>query len=138
MVHCEVSAIALCNSQGKILLQDRRSISKFGEEWGFFGGGVEQGETPEQAVRREAIEELEFKPKELIFLGKFSSSISQEDSVTVHLFFAPFPGFSSLNQHEGDGMKLFHIDEARHLKTMQSDSALLDCVQSFLKTYKKG
>jgi mutator protein MutT len=42
----------------KILVQDRRNMSKFGEEWGFFGGRIEAGETPEQSVVRETKEEL--------------------------------------------------------------------------------
>ena len=45
----KVALIVFYDKENKILLQDRRKISKRGEEWGFFGGGIEEGETPKQA-----------------------------------------------------------------------------------------
>ena len=54
-----LSTIIFFEHDGRILLQDRRSITKFGEEWGPFGGSIETGETPDQAIRREVKEELE-------------------------------------------------------------------------------
>lgn len=54
----------------KILLQKRTSIKKWGEEWSFWGGGIEDGETKEDAARRELKEELDMDIKELHYLGK--------------------------------------------------------------------
>ncbi len=61
------------NSKKEILIQDRRNYKK--PDWGFFGGGVEEGETYLEAVIREAKEELdlEIEEKELIFLGEFKT-----------------------------------------------------------------
>ena len=53
-----VSTIFFYDKEVRILFQDRRDISKFGEEWGFFGGSIEGEETPRQAVIREIREEL--------------------------------------------------------------------------------
>lgn len=55
-----VSAIPV-NPQGKILLQQRddRPDLRFPGCWTTFGGGIEDGETPEEAVRRELLEEIE-------------------------------------------------------------------------------
>jgi 8-oxo-dGTP diphosphatase len=55
-----VNAIPI-NAEGKILLQqrdDRPDISYPGY-WSTFGGHVEDGETPEEALRRELLEEIE-------------------------------------------------------------------------------
>lgn len=57
------------NSSGQLFIQDRRGFKE--PEWGFFGGGVEEGETPLQAVIRETNEELclDLSEDDLIDLG---------------------------------------------------------------------
>lgn len=50
--------IVFYNNEWKILLQERGSYSKIWEEWAFFGGWVEEGETPLEGFFREAREEL--------------------------------------------------------------------------------
>jgi 8-oxo-dGTP pyrophosphatase MutT (NUDIX family) len=55
-----ISLIIFFDKNKKILLQDRTGISKFGEEWGYFGGSVEKNETPKQTIIRETKEELDF------------------------------------------------------------------------------
>lgn len=52
-----VAVIIFYDEKKRILLQDRREISKRGEEWGFFGGGIEKDETPEEALVREIKED---------------------------------------------------------------------------------
>lgn len=39
--------------------------------WGCFGGAVDRGETPEQALKRELFEELEFNIREATYLTRF-------------------------------------------------------------------
>lgn len=52
------SIIILYNEKNEIFIQDRTSISKSWEKWWFFGWWVEAWETFEQALIREAMEEL--------------------------------------------------------------------------------
>jgi 8-oxo-dGTP diphosphatase len=68
------------NSRGEIFIQDRRGHKK--PDWGFFGGSIEAGETPVQAVIRETEEELSLKIEEsnLASLG-----ISETDWDGVHI-----------------------------------------------------
>ena len=44
------------NSEGQVLIQDRRGHRP--PSWGYFGGGIEPGETPIVALIREVKEEL--------------------------------------------------------------------------------
>lgn len=74
--------------------------------WGLFGGGIEHGETPLQAVMREAYEELEYKltnPR-LIDVGPGSHG-------PMHLFVEKYDG-QLLVLHEGQGYGWFTVDEA--------------------------
>ena len=50
------------NSKGEVLIQDRSGHKP--PPWGYFGGGIEVGETPIVAVIREAKEELDLTLKE--------------------------------------------------------------------------
>jgi 8-oxo-dGTP diphosphatase len=55
-----VNAIPV-NAEGKILLQQRddRSDLSYPGYWTTFGGKVEDGESPDEAIRRELLEEIE-------------------------------------------------------------------------------
>ena len=57
----QVVSVIPINSEGKILLQlrDDRPDIKNPNCWTTFGGGVEDGETPDEAIRRELLEEIE-------------------------------------------------------------------------------
>ncbi|MDP2520502.1 8-oxo-dGTP diphosphatase MutT [Shimia thalassica] len=53
-----VSAVALIDVDGRVLLAQRPEGKSLAGMWEFPGGKVEQGETPEQALIRELQEEL--------------------------------------------------------------------------------
>jgi 8-oxo-dGTP diphosphatase len=61
------------NARGEVLLQLRDNIPtiRFANYWGCIGGGIEQGETPEQAVLREVDEELGIAPEGHEYLGSW-------------------------------------------------------------------
>lgn len=61
------------NKDGKVLLQHRTKDARFKpDHWAFFGGHIEEGESPEIAARREFQEELQIKVERLIFLSAIS------------------------------------------------------------------
>ncbi len=53
-----VSAVALVDSDGLVLLSQRPKEKEMGGLWEFPGGKIEKGETPEKALIRELKEEL--------------------------------------------------------------------------------
>ena len=78
-----VASVAIINADNQVLAQDRKTISKYGEEWSFFGGGIDEGETPLEAAVRELREELhlEIDETELHFIGTFTHDMEGRDYI---------------------------------------------------------
>jgi mutator protein MutT len=122
-----VALIIFYDKDKRILLQDRRGISKLGSDWGFFGGEIEQGETPEQAVVRETKEELYFDLKDYRYVGEYGYEIEESlkkkftnfkfDAVSCKVFIAPLKdNLSKFKLKEGKKMRMFTLEEAEKLK----------------------
>ena len=80
-------AIAILYREGKFLMQLRDNIPTiiYPGYWAFFGGHIEPGETPEVAVRREILEEINYTLPEKI--DKFDCY--ESDNAVRHVFHAP-------------------------------------------------
>lgn len=74
-----VSAAALIDIDGRVLLAKRPPGKPDADLWEFPGGKVEDGETPEQAVIRELREELEIETSESC-LAPFSFTTRANES----------------------------------------------------------
>src|SRR3989344_2547101 len=70
-----IAIVIFYDLEFNFLVQLRKGHSKAGEKYGFYGGGIEDGETAEQAVRRELLEELGYKPEDLKYWGVYSFKI---------------------------------------------------------------
>lgn len=75
--------LILEDKQGRILLQlrDDKSTIPYPNAWGTFGGQIEKGETPEDAIRREIKEELNYDLSGQEYLGNFPF-----DGYDIHMF----------------------------------------------------
>ncbi len=96
---------------GRVLVQDRDGYKP--PPWGFFGGAIQTGETPLQAVVREAREELSVSvsPTSLTVLNVCSGQF-RDLKFILYPFLWPFDGdLSVLGQREGAGMELVSADE---------------------------
>jgi 8-oxo-dGTP diphosphatase len=92
-------AIAILPRDGKFLMQLRDNIPTilYPGLWGFFGGHLELGETPEIAVRREILEEIGYDIPEPQKFGCYS-----DERVIKHIFYAPLTvGIDELVLSEG-------------------------------------
>ncbi|MFY8148605.1 MAG: NUDIX hydrolase [Prochlorococcaceae cyanobacterium] len=60
-------ALAMLHQEGRWLMQLRDEIPAIVAPgcWGLFGGHLDPGETPEQALRRELLEEISWEPAEV-------------------------------------------------------------------------
>jgi len=65
--------LILEDKNGRILLQlrDNKQGIDYPNKWGTFGGQIEEGETPEEAIKREIREELNYDLSAPEFIGNF-------------------------------------------------------------------
>lgn len=111
------SSFALIFWENKVLLFHRDNIPTIPHPdcWHLTGGGIEKGETPLQAVKRELQEEVSYIPKILKYVLKFKRTngtsflyVSFVDDVAAKKF--------KLGPGEGQEIKFFTIEEALNLK----------------------
>jgi 8-oxo-dGTP pyrophosphatase MutT (NUDIX family) len=70
MKYMSVAGVVFYDKDLNIAVQERGDYAKTGEKYGFWGGQVEEDETPFQAVKREMKEELGYVP-ELNYWSQF-------------------------------------------------------------------
>ncbi len=111
----------LLTEDDRFLLQLRDDIPGIAlpGHWACFGGHAEAGESAEQALRRELMEELAFQPatlrlvhQSLYTLPRPARRIVRNDWFLVPL---PLRALSTLRQQEGADMALFTLEQARIL-----------------------
>jgi 8-oxo-dGTP pyrophosphatase MutT (NUDIX family) len=124
MTSRHVAVVILYDAEGKMLLQHRtKDAPTFPNYWALFGGGIEAGETPEQAVKRECLEELGYKLKAP---RPFMVKPLHHDgaSYVIHSFVERYNG-SPLTLAEGQGMGWFREDETAGLLMNEHDRAFV-------------
>jgi len=115
------------------MLQNRESYSKYGEEYGFFGGGIEEGENEEQALRREIKEELGINIKNYKFFKHDIISVKEvSGEIERFVFIAPIPDIAKLNVKEGK-IAIMNFEDSFNLKMVSGDVKLLKEIYESLK-----
>ncbi len=128
----DVSVILLYTTEGKILLQHRADDARrLPGYWAFFGGGIDEGETPLQAVVRETREELEY---DLVD----PECVMMQDLETgkKYVYCAPFDSAQSITQHEGQGYGWYTVDETLGLKVIEHDRVVFEYIKQFFASKK--
>jgi len=111
------SAALLVTPDGRYLAQKRDSIPEISmpDRWCLFGGQIEEDESPETALRRELMEEIEFSPGEMTFFTQlaFDAVYSDSGSRRRWYFEAPIDPaiIPDLVLHEGADLRLLTSEE---------------------------
>ena len=114
--HDAVAAL-LVHEDGRYIMQlrDGKEGIFYPGHWGCFGGAIEQGEGPVNALRRELREELELDVTQARQFTKFDFDFSHVDYGAVTRFYFEVPvtdsAFRRCVLHEGADMQAFHGDE---------------------------
>lgn len=131
-------SVAIFYDKNNILLQDRKDfrIIRFGEEYGFFGGGIKEGETPKQALIREISEELNIKIKNYKFFKKYIQKFKEHNAIVErHVFIAPMPDVENLKVDEGKAF-VTKFEKSFDLKMMPGDKDILKEIYQSLHSQK--
>jgi 8-oxo-dGTP diphosphatase len=108
----DVVAIVLHNPKGKLLLQKRTNDAPTNpSKWGFFGGGIDKGESELDAINRETFEELEYRLKNPLRIYEGT----HPGNGKIYAYIEKYDSSQKLQLHEGETMGWFSIDEINKL-----------------------
>jgi 8-oxo-dGTP diphosphatase len=131
-----VSVLILYNSTGHILLQHRASdASRLPNFWAFFGGGIEQGESPTEALEREMLEELSYQVQSPYFL--LAQNIKDDEEENTKYVFVEQYQDQPLQLGEGQAMGWFSPDETHELQMIEHDRAVVKQMRDYLNQLPK-
>lgn len=134
----DISAAIIFVTESRDILLQKKTLDYKGPSpggWFFFGGAIEESETPLEALNRELEEELGidvnfFKEYSLIWSGNYKGMYN--DKGIAHLFCLE-QSSRNLREYvigEGAGIAYFNISE---LKDLKMDKAIKDFLDRFIK-----
>jgi 8-oxo-dGTP diphosphatase len=127
----DVSVFILYTPTGHILLQHRsHDAFRLPNYWAFFGGGIEHGESPTEALEREVLEELFYQVKNPYFLMAQKVSDDQDENMK-YVFVEQYEG-QPLQLGEGQAMGWFSPDETHELKMIEHDRVVIERIREYL------
>jgi len=122
-----VSLILLFDKDKRILMQHRsKDAKRFPNFWGFFGGGIESDETPEQALLRESKEELDYTPQNPRLIMVQDKGAKKKKYVYIE----KFNDNVKLIQSEGQAMGWFKLDDTKNLKMIDHDRKVIEYIKN--------
>jgi len=132
-----VAIILFYDDKENILFQNRKSISKHGEEYGFFEGHFKKNKNPKQTLKREIKKELEIKLKDLKKLKFFKHFIFKikewDEEIHRFVFIAKIPDLTKLKVHKGKA-EIIKFKDSFDLKLVPGDEKILKEIYKSLKT----
>ena len=127
-----VSAVALVDADGRVLLGQRAADKHMGGTWEFPGGKVHAGETPENALVRELKEELGIDISQSCLAPFTFASHTYE---TFHLLMPLFicrVWQGTVQGMEGQALKWVRPNDMAKLEMPPADRPLVAMLQDFL------
>lgn len=130
----KAALIILYDRENNLLLQHRtKDAAVLPDYWAFFGGEVKKGETPEDAVHREAFEELNYKLKLPQFFTERDFKIGNAEG-HMYVYIEAFDGNKSeLKLQEGQGWGWYSISEIDSLRMIDHDRQMVNSIGKYLK-----
>lgn len=110
------SAIICWDKKILLFLRDNKPTIPYPDYWQLPGGGIEKGETPDEAVRRELEEEVSYVPKSLNYLGQVKRPGNKRSYLYYSFVGKIEAGKFKIGQMEGQAIAFFSLDEISKIK----------------------
>lgn len=127
-----VSAVALIDVDGRVLLTQRPKGKSMAGLWEFPGGKVEDGETPEAALIRELFEELGIETWHSCLAPLTFASHSYDDFHLLMPVFACRKWQGALQARENQAMKWVRVKDMRDYPMPPADIPLIAVLRDLL------
>ncbi|NNE88492.1 MAG: 8-oxo-dGTP diphosphatase MutT [Silicimonas sp.] len=127
-----VSAVALIDGDGRILIAQRPQGKSMAGLWEFPGGKVEQGETPEAALIRELQEELGIDTWASCLAPLTFASHSYDDFHLLMPLFACRKWDGTPQSREGQTLKWVRANQLREYPMPPADIPLIPTLRDWL------
>ncbi len=127
-----VVAVALIDTEGRVLLAQRPEGKSLAGLWEFPGGKVEQGETPEAALIRELAEELGIETKSSCLAPLTFASHSYDDFHLLMPLFACRRWTGIPTPQEGQSLAWVRARDLRDYPMPPADIPLIPVLRDWL------
>ena len=127
-----VSAVALVDADGRILLAQRPAHKSMGGLWEFPGGKIEAGESPEAALIRELQEELDINTSESCLAPLSFASYAYDDFHLLMMLFVCRRWHGQPRPVEGGTLKWVKPNQLRDYPMPPADIPLIPVIQDLL------
>jgi 8-oxo-dGTP diphosphatase len=127
-----VSAVALVDTDGRILLAQRPAHKSMGGLWEFPGGKIEAGESPEAALIRELQEELDINTSESCLAPLSFASHAYDDFHLLMMLFVCRRWHGQPRPVEGGALKWVKPNQLRDYPMPPADIPLIPVLQDLL------
>ena len=108
----------------RVFIGKRKSTGRLPGKWEFPGGKVEEGETPEEGLKRELEEELEI---EAIVGDQLGESVYRYDFGTVRLlFYRVYWESEEITSRDHDDYDWVPLDKLKNYDFVPADSAFVE------------
>jgi len=115
----QIAMVLLFDRQCRLLiyLRDDKPDIPFPNHWDFFGGHVEAGETPEEALVREVKEEIAVELKQWVFFRRYVCTEGDAYPNIKYLYWARIDKLAEeLTLYEGQRLEVIAAEERTELR----------------------